>query len=257
MPTLSDFLMQPGALTFLAFSVFLVGIAKSGFAAGLAIIGVPAMSLIISPVQAAGILLPILVAMDVIALAVYRREAAWEHLYRLVPAACLGIAIGWALSSYVNEMLIRLIVGSVAVLFTLDYLFKLRPNHRPGKVAAGGLGILAGFTSFVSHAGAPPMQMYLLPQRLAVPVYAGTHAIFFAAVNGVKLIPYFALGQLSADNLTLSVALVPAACLGIALGIWLVRHISPEPFYRLAYLLVFLVGVKLIWDGVRGLMPLA
>lgn len=232
-------------------AIFLVGLGKGGFVGPLAMLGVPLMSLVISPVQAAGILLPILIAMDVFALWAYRGVYDLPNLKIMIPAALMGITIGWLTSAYVSDAHVRLIVGVVAILFTLDYWIGWRGARTPGpSIAKGSFWLtIAGFTSFVSHAGGPPVHMYLLPQRLEPRLFVGTNVIFFTAVNWLKVLPYAALGQLGIDNLSTSAVLSPLAPISILTGAWLVKKIDVELFYRLAYIMIFVISLKLIWDG--------
>ena len=152
----------------------------------------------------------------------------------------------------------RLIVGVVAILFTLDYWIGWRGARTPGpSVAKGGFWCtIAGFTSFVSHAGGPPVQMYLLPQRLEPRLFVGTNVIFFTAVNGLKILPYAALGQLGIDNLSTSVVLSPIAPVSILTGAWLVKKMNVDLFYRIAYIMIFVISLKLIWDGLSAIFGL-
>ena len=221
-------------------------------------LGVPLMTLVISPVQAAGILLPLLIAMDVFALWTYRGVYHALNLKILIPAAIIGIFIGWLTAAYVSEAHVRLIVGVVALLFTLDYWVGWRGQTQPApQVTKGGFwGAVAGFTSFVSHAGGPPLQMYLLPQRLEPRLFVGTGVIFFTVVNWIKVIPYAALGQLDTTNLATSLVLAPLAPLSIFAGAWLVKVLDMDLFYRLAYLAIFVISLKLIWDGASAVFGL-
>jgi uncharacterized membrane protein YfcA len=235
-------------------AVILVGLAKGGFVGALAMLGVPLMALVISPVQAAGIMLPILIAMDVFALWSYRGVYDLANLKIVIPAAIVGIFIGWLTAAYVSEGHVRLIVGIIALLFTLDYWIGWRAQEAAGTSAAKGgfWGAAAGFTSFVSHAGGPPLQMYLLPQKLQPRLFVGTCVIFFTTVNWIKVIPYAALGQFDTTNLATSVVLAPLAPLSILTGAWLVKKLNMEVFYRLAYFAIFAISLKLIWDGARA-----
>lgn len=233
-------------------AIAIVGLSKGGFLSGLAILGVPLLALVISPVQAAGIMLPILVSMDAIGIWAYRKSFDLANLKVLAPATVIGIAIGWATAAYVSEAHVRLIVGIIACAFTLDYWFGLRPQtsgQAPNRVTGTLAATVAGFTSFVSHAGSPPVQMFLLPQRLPAMIYAGTMACLFGWINLVKVLPYFLLGQFSAENLSTTAVLLPLAPLAMLAGIWLVRRVPQEPFYRIAYGCLFAVSLKLIWDG--------
>lgn len=232
-------------------AVIFVGLAKGGFVSALAMLGVPLLTLVISPVQAAGIMLPILIAMDCFALWAYRGVYHAHNLKILIPAAAVGIAIGWATAAWVSADHVKIIVGVVAMLFCLDYWIAWRGANQPGTDALKGgfWGAIAGFTSFVSHAGGPPLQMYLLPQRLEPRLFVGTSVIFFTCVNWIKVIPYAALGQLAFGNLMTSAVLAPLAPLSIFTGAWLVKKLKMDVFYRLAYLAIFAVALKLIWDG--------
>jgi len=240
-------------------AVFLIGLSKGGFLGGIAILGVPLFALMIPPVQAAAILLPILIAMDVIGVWTYRKSVDKPNLFILVPAATVGVIIGWLTAAYVSESHVRLIVGLVALAFTLDHWLGIRPQTvalGPNPFKGGFWGALTGFTSFVSHAGSPPVQIYMLPQRLERTIYVGTTVWFFALVNLIKVPPYFLLGQFTKENLATTAVLLPLAPLAMALGIFLVRRVPQEPFYKIAYTCVFLVSLKLIWDGSRAVFGL-
>ncbi|MDB5622369.1 MAG: sulfite exporter TauE/SafE family protein [Devosia sp.] len=241
------------AVTVLA--VLIVGLSKAGLLAGLGVVGVPLLTLVMPARDAAGMMLPVMLAMDAIAVFAYRRQFSWQILKVMLPGAVAGTLLGWLLWSVVSDSMVLLFVGIITLLFVLDALLPLRkkleglPPSTPSGLFWGGF---SGFTSFVSHTGGPPYQIYVLPQRLPPAIYVGTSAIFFALTNTAKLIPYFFLGQLNLHNLSLSAALVPVGIAGVLIGIAMVRRISMALFYRIAYWLVFLLALKLIWDGVRG-----
>lgn len=233
-----------------AVAVLIVGLSKSGFLTGLGVLGVPILTFIMPPVQAAAVLLPILIAMDVVGVWAYRRDWDKRNLLILIPSAAAGIAIGWATAAYVTDAAVRLIVGTIGIVFAIDYFLKLRPHGGGGGTLAGLFwGTITGFVSFVTHAGSPPFQIYVMPQRLSPVIYAGTSAMVFAAINLLKVGPYLALGQFDRVNLVASLALLPIAPVGFFAGLWMVKHIPAEPFYRLAYALLAVVSVKLILDG--------
>lgn len=250
-------ILDPWFLAVAIPAVLTFGISKAGFGGGLGSLAVPLMALVISPVQAAAILLPILCFMDVLGLAAYRRTADFRNLMIMIPGALFGIAAGAFTFEYFNDDLIRLLIGSIAVIFTLHAVLKAQPREGPpGPSVTRGTfwSSLAGFTSFVAHAGGPLVQFYLLPQRMDKTLYVGTTVWFFMALNYIKLIPYGLLGQLSADNLGTSAALAPLAPLGIWIGLRLHRLVSDRIFYRIAYGCLFIAGVKLVWDGLAGLL---
>ena len=236
-------------------AVILVGLSKGGFAGGVGFVGVPLMALVIPPVQAAAILLPILCVMDVAALWSWRGVYDRRVLVDMLPGSLLGIGLGWWLAASVTPDMIRLVVGLVALVFVGRWLAgeirrRATGAAKPNRFAAALWGAAAGFTSFVAHVGGPPFQMYVLPLRLDPKVLSGTTAIFFAVTNAVKLIPYFALGQFDAANLAASAVLLPLAPLATMAGAWLVRRMRPEVFYPLTYATVGLIALKLLWDSV-------
>jgi hypothetical protein len=238
-------------------AVFLVGLSKGGFGGTMAMLGVPIMTLVISPLQAAGIMLPILIIMDVVALTAYKGRADWKALSILIPAAVVGITIGWATAAYVDDAFVTLLVGATSIAFVADYVFKRRKaaegaSHNRPK----GLfwGTVAGFTSFISHTGGPPFQMYVLPLRLSPALFVGTAVIFFAVVNAIKLVPYFMLGQFDATNLTTSVTLFPVALIATLAGVRLVRIIKGETFYGIIYTFMGIIGAKLTYDGIYAFL---
>jgi hypothetical protein len=236
-------------------AIILTGLSKSGFLGGVGGLAVPIMSLTIPPVQAAGIMLPILIAMDWVGVWAYRRDWSATNLRIMLPGATLGILFGWATAAYVQESLVRLIVGLIGALFALDWWLKLRPRRTAGPdwIKGSFWSLLSGFTSFVSHAGGPPFSVYMLPQQLPNAVYAGTGVMFFAAVNLIKVPPYLALGQFSPANLRTSLALMVLAPLSMWVGIRLTRMVAQEPFYKIAYAGLLLISLKLIADGLSGL----
>jgi uncharacterized membrane protein YfcA len=238
-------------------AVLLVGISKSGFGGAFGAVAVPLMAVVVSPVQAAGILLPILCFMDLLGLWAFRGKWVRAELVVLIPAALLGIAAGALLFGFMSADVVRLIVGAIALIFAVHYWLHLtgsKDKRPPVPRAAGLVGAAgAGFTSFVAHAGGPPLSMYLLRRSLDKTQFVATTVVFFAVVNYVKLLPYAWLGQLSASNLAASLLLAPFAPIGIAAGIWLHDRVSERLFFRSACIFLFALSLKLISDGIRGL----
>jgi uncharacterized membrane protein YfcA len=234
--------------------VVFLGLAKGGFS-GAGLIATPLIALTVPPVQAAAIVLPILLVQDVLSVWVYRRDWDGWNLKVLLPGAVLGIGAGWAFAAHVSESYVRLALGLIACAFVLNVWFGAEQKVATRPSAASGMfwGALSGFTSMISHAGAPPFQMHILPQRLDRIVFAATAAVFFATVNAIKVVPFFLLGQFSTDNLATSAVLFPFAIVTNLLGIWLVRVIPAERFYRIMYLLVFVIGLELMRGGVAAI----
>lgn len=235
-------------------AILIVGISKGGFGGGLGLIAVPLMSLTISPVQAAAIMLPILCLMDLAAMWSFRGKFDRSLLKTLIPAAVVGIVLGALTFRYLSEQHLKFIVGAIAVLFTLNYW--LRPGSKepksPSVVRGGFWGVLTGFTSFSVHAGGPPLSIYLLPLKLDKGIFMGTTIIMFAAINYLKLIPYTMLGQFDATNLATSAVLGLLAPFGVRLGYWMHNRIEETWFYRICFGFLFLTGTKLLYDAFAG-----
>ena len=249
-------MFDPYFVTIAAIAVLIVGLSKAGLLGSLGMVGVPLLSLVMPARDAAGMMLPVLLAMDIIAVWTYRKEVDWRIIRIMLPGAAIGTIAGWVLWSFVSDDAVLRFVGVVTLLFILDAILPLRKKleglhpSKPWGVFWGGF---AGFTSFISHTGGPPFQIYVLPQRLSPAIYAGTTAVIFAIVNTAKLVPYFFLGQLNLHNLTLSASLIPIGLFGVLIGVWLVRRISMVWFYRIAYWLVFILSLYIIWKGATGL----
>lgn len=244
--------MEPATLLLLSLAAVIVGLSKSGLFVSLGAINVPLLTLVMSARDAAGILLPVMLAVDAVAILLYARSVDWRILAIMLPGCLAGNALGWQLSAVISEESLRLAIGLVTLAFVLDAWFPMRARLVLEKPSVGwGVfwGAATGFTSFVSHTGGPPYQIFVLPQRLSPTVFAGTTAVFFAINNAIKVLPYAALGQINASNLALSAALIPVALVAMGVGVWAVRRISAQAFYAIAYWLLFFFSLKLIWDG--------
>lgn len=241
--------------TLAGLAAVLVGLSKGGLPV-VGMLSVPLMALVMSPVMAAGLLLPIYVISDVFGLWAYRHAFDRRLLAIMVPAMTLGVAIGWATASVVSEAWVTLLVGIIGAAFAANLLIRrsVTVAAKPADLAPGLFwGTVAGFTSFVSHAGAPPYQVFVLPLKLEKAVFAGTATIAFAYVNAVKLIPYYALGQLSPSNLKMAAVLAIPASLAVFVGVRLVKIIPERLFFHWVSWALLIVSIKLIWDGVIGI----
>lgn len=250
---------MPQDLNFYLFAipaVVLIGLAKGGFS-GLGALGVPLMAIGMSdPVRAAAILLPILIAQDVVGVAAFRRTWDKGVLVAMIPGAVVGIILGYLLAARVSSNAVMAVLGAITILFGGYRLWA----ERGGRIQAassspkwvGGLfGIGAGFTSQIAHAGGPPFQMWVMPKKLARDVFVGTSAIFFAIINWIKVPAYVALGQFTRENTLATLVLLPIAVLASLAGVKLVRTVSTEGFYTIVYWLMVVAGGKLLWDGLR------
>ena len=231
-------------------AVLIVGIAKGGLGGGVAVVGVPLMAMVISPAQAAAVLLPILMVMDVLAVRAYRGAWDWANLRVLVPAALGGTAIGAATFGYLTPDGLRALVAAIALTYSLQYFApRAASARRPPRRGAGVVwGALAGFASFSVHAGGPPLHAYLLPQGMDRTTFQATGVAFFFVVNWSKVGPYAWLGQWNADNLLTSLVLLPLAPVGIWIGRRLHERATDELFFRIVHASLFVIGVKLLYD---------
>ena len=244
--------LEPAFYAVAIFAVIITGISKSGLGGGLGQLSVPLMAAFISPITAVTIMMPILVVIDLINIWGYRRNWHRGNLVVLLPGAVVGIGIGALTYKYVDENLIRILLGVIVMFFALTYFTQKTAadgGTRRGRVLGILCGGLSGFTSFVAHAGGGPMKFYLVPQRLAPRIFVGTQVMFFFLVNQMKFVSYFCLGQFTVENVTTSLLLAPFAPLGVFLGWKLVNVIPQETFYIIVYLVLFISGTKLIWDG--------
>ncbi|MBU2958533.1 sulfite exporter TauE/SafE family protein [Paracoccus sp. 1_MG-2023] len=228
-----------------------VGLAKGGLSM-VGIISVPLLSLVMSPIQAAGVMLPVYVVSDIGGLIAFRGSFDTEVLKKALPGAIGGIAFGWATSSIVPVWGVTLIVGLIGLCFALNAL--LRPQldaqpQRPRLSKGTFWGGLAGYTSFLSHSGAPLWQVYAQPLRMPPLIFAGTSTWFFAIGNWIKLLPYAMLGQLSAPNLGTAAVLMPASLVAVWVGLRIVRIIPQALFYKLITWGLLLISLRLIWQG--------
>jgi uncharacterized membrane protein YfcA len=235
-------------------AVLLVGLAKGGFS-GIGMAATPLLALAVPPLQALAILLPILMVQDVVSIWWYRRDYDGWNLKVMLPGAVIGVGLAWAVGAVVSDDVVRLMIGVIGVTFVLKvWLGRMPPPGRPSAASGMFWGAGAGFTSAIASAGMPPFSVHVLPQRMEKLRLVGTVTMFFAAVNLMRVVPYFALGQLNLDNLKISLALLPLAIATNFLGIWLVQRISTELFYKIAYLLMFSVSAAILVQGVVGLL---
>jgi len=235
-------------------AAMLVGISKGGLPVAGAI-AVPILALLISPVTAAGLLLPVYIVSDMFGLWAYRKEFNARVLKIIIFAGTIGIGLGWATAAWVDERWVTLIIGIIGVAFVANRLIQHRKvtEPRPARLVPGLFwGTVTGFTSFVSHSGGPPFQVYVLPLKLPRQVFAGTSTIAFAYINAAKLIPYFFLGQINLESLKVAAILAVPATIAVFIGVWLVKVMSEKLYFAIIYTALFSVSLKLIWDGVMG-----
>lgn len=231
-------------------SILIAGISKSGFAGGIGVITVPLLALQVGPIRAVSIMFPLLMLMDALSVRAWRGKQHNGLLQLLLPGAVIGIFIGYLLFDYLNEQVLSVLLGLFSIGFAVWGLLKgkrlkVEPNSWLGRIC----GMVAGFTSFFAHAGAPPLNFYLLPLKLPRETFLATSVVFAATVNLVKLIPYTIIGQINMDSLLIASVLVPVAFLGVWLGLNIHHRLNERLFNNIILIMLLLVGCKLTLDG--------
>lgn len=235
-------------------AVLFAGISKGGFGSGAAFASTSILALVLEPVQALALMLPLLMVMDVVALKAYWGK--WSALdAKLMILGCLpGVALGVWLFRVADADFLRLMIGVLSIGFVAWQLAKssgvVRPfaNRLPnwaGVLAGTG----AGFTSFVSHAGGPPAAFYLLSQKLNKTEYQGTTVIVFWVINIAKTVPYAFLGMFTLQTGLADLVLAPVAFVGVWLGVRAHNVVPENLFFAITYTMLSLTGAKLIWDA--------
>ncbi len=235
-----------------ALVVFLTGISKSGFGAGVEMLAVPIMALFIAPQAAAAIMLPILVMIDWANFWRYRNDWVKGLLILLVPAALCGIVLGALTFQFLNAEFLKFGLGILTLAFVGQRMLLNKrggETRNPGKPLTLLLGVTGGFTSFVAHAGGPPIKMVLFSQELPKKQFVATNSYLFGLINFLKVLPYFLLGQFSTQNLSVSLSLAPLVPLGVLVGYRLNGIVSQLLFERIVTCAMVLAGIKLLWDG--------
>ncbi len=232
-------------------AAFFVGLSKGGLP-GAGTLSVPLLSLSISPLVAAAILLPIYILSDIAGVWLYRREFSRRNLQILIPAGVAGVFVGWLTAAVVSDQMVSVLVGLTGIGFCLNTWLKSPANRRQksASVPAGLFwGTLSGFTSFVSHAGAPPYQVYVLPQQLPKNVFAGTTTICFAVINLAKVVPYAALQTYTVSVFVLCALLLPVALIGTFTGKILTQRMPEKWFFLAVQCVLFAISIRLVMKG--------
>ena len=244
-----------------ATGVTIAGISKGGFGAGVGFLATPLMALVISPVEAVGIMLPVLILMDQVGVASYWRKWSWAAVRPIVVFGAFGIVIGALVFNFVSADALRLGLGVIAILFTAVQLRQQNAKKRTqvqsmsgGALSGAVLGAATGFTSTISHAGGPPVTVHLLSLNLDKLTYQASSVLIFWAINLMKVGPFVAIGVLDGLNLTRALSLAPFAILGVLIGVWAHKRVPQALFFRVMTIALLITGVKLIWDGATGLL---
>ncbi len=235
-------------------AVVFAGISKGGFGSGAAFAASSVLALVVEPGLALGIMLPMLMLIDLAALRPYWRKWRLREAMLMIAGGLPGVALGAALYRVASPDLLRVMIGVVSVGFVAWQLAIARRWIRVGALvmsdsAGAAIGVLAGFTTFISHAGGPPAAVFLLARKLNKTEYQATTVLIFWVLNIVKFVPYAYLGFFTWETFQANVWLAAFALLGTWIGVRAHRIVPEWLFFRLTYALLTVTGIKLIWDG--------
>lgn len=248
--------LSPAFYLVAASAVLLTGLSKSGFGGGLGVMSVPLMSLFISPQLAVGVLMPVILAMDILIVWHYRHRWNRAVVTTMLPGALFGLCLGAVMFDAMDADLIRLFIGVLALYFVTEHVLRHRraaagADFRPPQIFA--IGTVSGFASFIAHAGGPPVKGFLLSRQMEKSIFVGTNTMFFFSMNALKTVAYTVMGQMSAESLSISLTIAPMLFVGIWLGTRLHGLIDQRLFTHIVYGFLALAGTKLLWDGTSGL----
>lgn len=251
-----NILSDPVTLAVLIAAVILLGMAKGGLA-GVGALATPLVALVLAPTLAAALLLPILIVQDVVSVWAFRKTWDGWIIGWMLPGAAVGVFAGWYFADQVDEAKLMAALGAITLAFGLYRLWVERggrivaASKSPGWV--GSLfGVAMGFVSQIAHAGGPPFQMWVTPRKLPHLTFIGTSAILFAIVNWMKVPAYLALGAFPHEVVIAAALLMPLAIVSTLLTVRWLKRIDASRFYVLIYLLMVVLGTKLLWDGLAG-----
>ncbi len=251
--TMPSVLADPVVLALAVVGIFFTGISKSGFAGGAGVVAVPLLALVISPAVAVVLILPLLLLMDVQTIAHHRRNLAFSELRTIVPAAVVGVGVGTLALGHLNDALLKFLVGLISLAFAGFQLLpqaRSRVNVSTRSVLGVIMGLIAGTTSSLIHAGGPPLNIYLATLKMPRALWISTAAVFFAAINFSKVLSYAWAGLWNAQTLLASGLLVPVAILGVYAGHHIQQRISERLFVRIVMLALGSSGLVLMVQSV-------
>ncbi len=246
-------IMHPLQWVFAALGALMIGISKAGIT-GLSILSVALFTYVIpSSKQASGIVLPLLIFGDIVAVLSYRAHTQWRYLGKLMPWTAAGVVLGYIALGHISDRTARIMIGVIVV--CLSALGYVRRSSRARAHAAAGpqhwmlaaaLGITAGFITLVANAAGPLMSIYLIAMRLPKMQFVGTAAVFFMLLNLFKVPFMVNLGLITVQSFAFNLALAPAVLLGALAGRWLLVRIDQRLFEKLVLALCAIAGILLI-----------
>ncbi|MFE6486932.1 sulfite exporter TauE/SafE family protein [Streptomyces sp. NPDC057757] len=239
----------------LAAAALLVGFSKTAVS-GANTVSLAIFAAVLPARASTGVLLPILIVGDVLAVLTYRRHAHWPTLWRLFPAVAAGVVLGTLFLVWADDQVVRTSIGAILLLMAAVTLWRRRsagkddePDSvatRTGRIKARSYGVLGGFTTMVANAGGPVMSMYLLSAGFRKLGFLGTSAFFFLIVNVSKVPFSVGLGLIDGNSLLLDAALAAFVLPGAVLGKWAVNRINQRLFERLVIAATIVGGAQLL-----------
>ena len=236
----------------IALCATMMGITKTGIP-GLGILAVPLMAIVFEDTkESTGLLLGILILADIFAIIYHRRNAKWNHVIRLLPAAFCGIVAGYFGLKYVNNEQLKPIIGAIVLLMLIVNYLRLHGRDEnetipTPKWLAFWLGFIAGVTTMMANAAGPVMIIYLLAMRLPKIEFVGTAAWFFFIVNWIK-VPFSAnLGLMNAQSVKIDFLMLPFIFIGAISGYFFLKRIPQKAFTTVAQLLAAAAAIKLFF----------
>jgi uncharacterized membrane protein YfcA len=231
----------------------MVGVSKAGIT-GLSILSVALFTHVFpSSKQASGLVLPLLIFGDFVAVMSYRKHTQWRYLWKLMPWTAAGVVLGYFALGHISDRTARVMIGVIIVsLCVLGYwrrYLTVRTQETTGSwhwTLAAALGVVAGFITLVANAAGPLMAIYLIAMRLPKMQFVGTAAVFFMVLNLFKVPFMVKLGLITAPSFEFNLMLAPAVLLGAFVGRWLLVRINQKLFENLVLALSAIAGVLLI-----------
>lgn len=241
----------------MAIAVTILGLSKGGFA-GIGMVSTPMVAAVADPITAAGLMLPIMLVQDGVAVYLYRYEFDRRIIRTMIPGGAIGVLLAYFLASTVPEWGVKAVLGGVSLIFSIwQAVISLRgvpeigAQSRHDATFGVGAGVAGGFASAIAHAGSPPFQIYVMPKHLRKEIYVGTSVMFFASLNLMKLPSFAALGLFSAENLKISAMFIPLAVVSSWAGSKLVRYVNPRSFNLIITVILLLISLVLIAQAWR------
>jgi uncharacterized protein len=240
----------PTQWLFAALGAMGIGIGKAGFA-GVSMFHVLVFAFLFGARDSTGVVLPMLLVGDVCAVAAFRQHARWDSVRRMLPPACIGVALGCALMGRLSDAAFKPLIGSIILVLTALQVFRMQNPERFSHVPharwfAWTIGLIAGLTTMLANAAGPIMALYFLAIALPKFEFVGTSAWFFLILNAFK-VPFSAgLGLIHANTLLLNLVLSPAVVLGLFAGRWLIHRVPQKLFDGLLLAFAAVAALRLL-----------